>query len=1367
MTKTGSRTPIACFMDAFPLAAIGNICPAGRIYALSKCVTSINNTSSTPTIMVNHRTTTASQDITFASLCSYLDRVASRKPRRTGTRNPAAHDSPDTAAEEFLKWADNLRWPVPRNTGKTLFRLLFPDHDVRRKYDLQEPKLAKQLSWIHDAPGKGRELLLNWKSTTEDQNGIETGKAGCLGLELESIRNEMDIGNPRSLKLSDLDLLLDELALSSRWSNIGTHSFRKPYRRPSTVLRDIYARVSPRESAYITQIILKDLRPLLNPIPSLSVYKSLIDYDSKAFQEITPYSIMKAWHWAMPRIYRAKADYDVAADLCEKIPRDRRKMTGPLEELLQNLIKPQLGTPVNIPKAVKASGPCLAAPLSKLKGQIWAETKMDGERMQIHVDASKPEAEQIQIFSKSHRDSTEDRASTLHLIRATLGLQSSSTSELLESHPRPTTFQSIESGIFEAEMVAWNLAKDQVDEFWRISEMKNTPWGRPKGVDNGDKSVPEFTESQIDGMDTQQLSDLDSRHLALCFFDVIYLNGQSLLERSYNERRQTLETCIHVIPQYSMLVERKSFDLSRESAQDELRKYYATVIAQRHEGLVIKTADSIYNDSRSEHKWLKVKKDYITGFGDTADYAIVGASWDRDRGRELRVPTSTCTTWYIGLCDNTLEIKRDPSLRPNFQIVFACHSYGLSRRELEKVNQIANDIGGSKPNFTSLQSWPFTYKLAKNLQQPRVIFKEPLVFELMGSGFTKQSRNHEYELRWPRITKFHQPGERNWSAAIDLETHNKIAKRATDPQLLHISDLISGGSQEKAEDGFQAELEHWTEKFRSTDLKWLRRSDPRYEVSEDSARPEAPPQKVQGEKPMRRANSKSDRQSEGSAHASSSVTTPEKSGTAKDADCPEIIEIKSDTEQTLMKTPRKQSAGVSPAPKVTPASGQNSTRPPAKRKAPVSSNAPTVSGQNPSRRTRLSPFVKMDKNRPAASSKELDSEFCEGPDAKRRKTSDRNRPPEISSDNQGGSTGQASNQGGSTHQKDAGHQVTSASVDTPRKQSKDINETPTEKKSGIPTQAPPVNMSSLTPKPKKSFIQTPAPPTKSSVTPKREKSFIQTQAPPANRLVTAKRKKPSIPTQVPPINSSITPQRNYFSHDLLDIEKFDSPAFGGFGYRDPVTSPIPPGTTIPDKTGLSNVTPGPAASSSTSAEQPAIKALASHQTHKPSTSSSTSGPSVSRDASRVEKSARPEIGHPAVLETSDTNDSAPPWRQNPDVRWCLIRDEHDYGISGTRFRSVDQLLESMRRDPDDVVDRKPESGSHSYIFIENPSPANLTRIQKQILFRPLSDPNVGIVGYDAKVLKLAPNNPVTSWQSFELFRFNSFHQEFPSRPAQT
>jgi hypothetical protein len=30
-------------------------------------------------------------------------------------------------------------------------------------------------------------MLNLWASTTEDQDGIQTGKAGCLGLELEKI----------------------------------------------------------------------------------------------------------------------------------------------------------------------------------------------------------------------------------------------------------------------------------------------------------------------------------------------------------------------------------------------------------------------------------------------------------------------------------------------------------------------------------------------------------------------------------------------------------------------------------------------------------------------------------------------------------------------------------------------------------------------------------------------------------------------------------------------------------------------------------------------------------------------------------------------------------------------------------------------------------------------------------------------------------------------------------------------------------------------------------------------------------------------------------------------------------------------------
>ena len=45
------------------------------------------------------------------------------------------------------------------------------------------------------------------------------------------------------------------------------------------------------------------------------------------------------------------------------------------------------------------------------------------------------------------------------------------------------------------------------------------------------------------------------------------------------------------------------------------------------EGLVFKASDGRYNDFRSP--WVKLKKDYIAGLGDTVDLAIVGAGWEK------------------------------------------------------------------------------------------------------------------------------------------------------------------------------------------------------------------------------------------------------------------------------------------------------------------------------------------------------------------------------------------------------------------------------------------------------------------------------------------------------------------------------------------------------------------------------------------------------------------------------------------------------------------------------------------------------------------------------------------------------------------
>lgn len=55
---------------------------------------------------------------------------------------------------------------------------------------------------------------------------------------------------------------------------------------------------------------------------------------------------------------------------------------------------------------------------------------------------------------------------------------------------------------------------------------------------------------------------------------------------------------------------------------------------------MLKPLSSAYNDRRSTMKWVKLKKDFVPGAGDTLDFHIVGASWNKRRGRQLLGETS-------------------------------------------------------------------------------------------------------------------------------------------------------------------------------------------------------------------------------------------------------------------------------------------------------------------------------------------------------------------------------------------------------------------------------------------------------------------------------------------------------------------------------------------------------------------------------------------------------------------------------------------------------------------------------------------------------------------------------------------------------
>jgi len=122
--------------------------------------------------------------------------------------------------------------------------------------------------------------------------------------------------------------------------------------------------------------------------------------------------------------------------------------------------------------------------------------------------------------------------------------------------------------------------------------------------------------------------------LGLVFFDVLYLDSVSLLSRNYSERRQLLGSLIRIEPGKSMLAKRYPIDMTSNQPVKVLYQIFSEHIAAGEEGLVLKGDDSKYNDYRKP--WIKLKRDYLPDSGDKLDLIIIGATWEKARGRNLR-----------------------------------------------------------------------------------------------------------------------------------------------------------------------------------------------------------------------------------------------------------------------------------------------------------------------------------------------------------------------------------------------------------------------------------------------------------------------------------------------------------------------------------------------------------------------------------------------------------------------------------------------------------------------------------------------------------------------------------------------------------
>jgi DNA ligase-1 len=283
-------------------------------------------------------------------------------------------------------------------------------------------------------------------------------------------------------------------------------------------------------------------------------------------------------------------------------------------------------------------------------GTLAVEWKFDGARVQIHKDGSS-----VVIYSRKLEKVTSSLPDIVRSVRS---------------------YVFAEKVILDGEVVA--LGKD----------------GRPMAFQEILKRFRRKYEISETALEIP---------LSLNLFDIMYLNGESLIDKPLKERRRKLEeTC-----DKSILAKQK---VTNDMAVVET--IYKEALEAGHEGVMLKNPDSFYSPGKRGKNWLKLKP-----VMETLDLVVVGGEWGE--GRRTKLIGS-----YLLAC-------RDPDT--NMFLLIGRVATGITDEQLEELTKLFKDMVISESGI-------------------HVDFEPKIVFEVAFEEIQK-SPNYDsgYALRFPRL----------------------------------------------------------------------------------------------------------------------------------------------------------------------------------------------------------------------------------------------------------------------------------------------------------------------------------------------------------------------------------------------------------------------------------------------------------------------------------------------------------------------------------------------------------------------------------------------------------------------------------------
>lgn len=210
--------------------------------------------------------------------------------------------------------------------------------------------------------------------------------------------------------------------------------------------------------------------------------------------------------------------------------------------------------------------PSLDAALSEI-GTAAVEWKFDGARVQIHK-----EGDNITLFSRRLENITNSLPDIVEAVKDNVSAESAildSEAVAIDKNGRPRAFQDI------------------LKRFRRKYDVHATA-----------REIP----------------------LILNLFDIMYLNGEELLDIPLVQRREKLKSCVKNGDKINV------DDQYLTDDPEEIMEIYNAALKAGHEGVMIKNPESPYSPGKRGKNWLK-KKPVM----ETLDLVVIGAEWGYGR----------------------------------------------------------------------------------------------------------------------------------------------------------------------------------------------------------------------------------------------------------------------------------------------------------------------------------------------------------------------------------------------------------------------------------------------------------------------------------------------------------------------------------------------------------------------------------------------------------------------------------------------------------------------------------------------------------------------------------------------------------------